>query len=90
MRVLSRVVHSITGVFGCTHDRMSRPFTIQSQTYMVCLECGRKVFYSPEEMRRLSRGEVRRMQSKQAHLVELAPLPGQAAAEKKDGPVLAA
>ncbi len=56
MRVLRNAVSS---VFGCRHGRLSRLFTIQRQSYMVCLDCGHKVFYSPAEMRRLSRREVR-------------------------------
>ena len=60
MRLLHNVVHA---VFGCQHERLSRPFTIQQQSYMVCLECGRKVFYSMDEMRRLSRREVRHLQA---------------------------
>ncbi len=79
MRVLTHVVDSITSVFGCRHDRLSRPFTIQSQSYMVCLECGRKVFYSMDEMRRLSRGEVRRLRNAEARVLALSP----AAADKK-------
>ncbi len=46
---------------GCRHDRLTRPFTIEDQSYMVCLDCGRQVFYSLETMRRLSGREVRRM-----------------------------
>ncbi len=61
MRVLRGAIHAISSVFGCQHDRLSRPFTIQQQSYMVCLECGRKIFYSMDEMRQLSRREVRRL-----------------------------
>ncbi len=60
MKAIRSVVHA---VFGCQHEQLSRPFTIQQQSYMVCLECGRKVFYSIDEMRRLSRREVRRLQA---------------------------
>ena len=60
MRLLHNVVHA---VFGCRHQRLSRLFTIRQQSYMVCLECGRKVFYSMDEMRRLSRREVRHLQA---------------------------
>lgn len=27
-------------VFGCWHKEMSRPFSIQGQTYRTCLDCG--------------------------------------------------
>ncbi len=59
MRVLRTAVNLVSSVFGCGHGRMSRPFTIGGQSYLVCLNCGRKVFYSPTEMRRLSAREAR-------------------------------
>jgi hypothetical protein len=90
MRVLTQVVHSITSVFGCRHDRLSRPFTIQGQSYMVCLECGRKVFYSMDEMRRLSRGELRRMRSAQQTTVAIAPAAADKVAAREHGPGKAA
>lgn len=62
MRVFTTVMHAVSSVFGCTHERMSRPFTIEHESYMVCLECGQKSFYSPATMRRLSRREVKRLQ----------------------------
>lgn len=62
MRVLRSAIHAISSVFGCQHDRLSRPFTIQHQSYMVCLDCGHKVFYSMQEMRKLSRREIRHLQ----------------------------
>jgi hypothetical protein len=88
MRVLTRVVHSITSVFGCRHDRLSRPFTIQSQSYMVCLECGRKVFYSMDEMRCLSRGELKRMQNAQQK--SMAPAAADKVVARERGPGKAA
>lgn len=48
-------------LFGCGHDRLTRPFTLKKQTYMVCLDCGRHVYYSAERMEPLSSGEIRRM-----------------------------
>ncbi len=71
MRVLHNVVHAISSVFGCTHDRMTRPFTIDRQSYMVCLECGKKVFYSTEQMRRLSRREVRHLAAANAAVLSM-------------------
>ena len=37
MRVLGNVVHAVSSVFGYQHERLSRPFTIEQQSYMVCL-----------------------------------------------------
>ena len=62
MRVLRAAINFVSSAFGCGHGRMSRPFTIDRQTYLVCLDCGRKVFYSTEQMRRLSAREIRRLQ----------------------------
>ena len=72
--IFRNMAHAVTSVFGCRHDRLSRPFTIQSQSYMVCLECGRKVFYSTEKMRRLSRREVRRLHAVEAGALRRTPV----------------
>lgn len=32
--------------FGCSHDRLSRVFTIKKRTYKVCYECGHEFDYS--------------------------------------------
>ncbi len=85
MRVLHNVVHAISSVFGCPHDRMTRPFTIDRQSYMVCLECGTKVFYSTEQMRRLSRREVRRLTAANAAVLSMPTAHG-----KSNDPTIAA
>lgn len=85
MRVLHNVVHAISSVFGCPHDRMTRPFTIDWQSYMVCLECGKKVFYSTEQMRRLSRREVRRLSAANAAVLSMPAAHG-----KPNDPTIAA
>ena len=61
MRVLRIALNFVSSAWGCGHDRMSRPFTIDRQCYMVCLDCGRKIFYSPDRMRRLSAREIRQL-----------------------------
>ncbi len=73
MKVFGGVVEAITSVFGCQHSRVSRPFTIQQQSYMVCLECGHKLYYSASDMRRLSRREVRRLHSAERGVLRMAP-----------------
>jgi hypothetical protein len=30
----------LTRVFGCWHTEMSRPFTLDGESYRTCLECG--------------------------------------------------
>jgi hypothetical protein len=32
--------------FGCSHDAVTRPFTIARRTYKVCLDCGAELPYS--------------------------------------------
>jgi hypothetical protein len=57
---------------GCRHDHLTRPFTIQADTYMVCLDCGRQLAYSAETMRPLSRREARRRRKSSLALVPTA------------------
>jgi hypothetical protein len=43
-------------LFGCPHRCLTRPMTTTErggprQTYVVCLDCGRRLAYDPEKMR---------------------------------------
>ena len=87
MRGFREMVHAVSSVFGCTHEQLTRPFTIEQQCYMTCLNCGQKIYYSAAEMRRLSRREVRRILVAQAATITLAP---QADVSKANGTGLAA
>jgi hypothetical protein len=49
--------------FGCRHWSQTRPFTLEQQTYKVCLDCGKQIYYSTERMTPLSAREVRRMKA---------------------------
>ena len=40
---------------ACRHGHQSRPFTLDNQTYKVCLDCGKEIGYSLESMTPLSR-----------------------------------
>jgi hypothetical protein len=92
MRTITNFLSSVLGffyelTFGCRHNRQTRPFTLESETYKVCLDCGRQIFYSSERMTPLTGREVRRMKAAQAEagvLVHRAPhtMPT-AAAERK-------
>jgi hypothetical protein len=62
-------------LFGCRHERLTRPFTLEQQTYKVCLDCGRHVFYSAERMEPLTRRELRRMRKIDAGEVRIFPQP---------------
>ena len=37
-------------IFGCRHWSQTRPFTLEQQTYKVCLDCGKQIYYSTERM----------------------------------------
>ena len=50
----------LEALFGCRHSNLSRPFTIDAQTYKVCMDCSSQIFYSPETMKPLSARELRR------------------------------
>ncbi len=54
-------------IFGyCRHSNLSRPFTIEGQTYKVCMDCSQQVFYSRDTMLPLSRRELRHLRAEQA------------------------
>ncbi len=59
--------------FGCSHERLTRPFTLRQRTYKVCLDCGSQIYYSPVTMRPLSRREVRRMKALEASEMKVMP-----------------
>lgn len=62
MKFISAVVNFFLDLFfGCRHERLTRPFTLKDETYKVCLECGRHLYYSPVTLRPLSNRELRRM-----------------------------
>ncbi|WP_446741870.1 hypothetical protein [Silvibacterium acidisoli] len=62
MKFVSAVVNFFLDIFfGCRHERLTRPFTLKDETYKVCLECGRHLYYSPITLRPLSNRELRRM-----------------------------
>jgi hypothetical protein len=60
-------------IFGCRHWSQTRPFTLEQQTYKVCLDCGKQIYYSPERMTPLSAREGRRMKATTAGPVTLIP-----------------
>lgn len=80
MRMLTAWIRAIVSffseiLFGCSHSRLTRPFTIHQETYMVCLDCGKQVYYSAKEMRPLTNWEVRRMKAARAGEVKVVPIP---------------
>jgi hypothetical protein len=76
MKILSAVFNFLYEiVLGCSHQHLTRPFTLQKQTYMVCLDCGKQIYYSAATMRPLSHREVRRMQAAQTGELRIMPVP---------------
>jgi hypothetical protein len=61
-------------LFGCRHDKLTRPFTLEKHTYKVCLDCGKQIFYSAERMSPLSAREVRHMRAAESGELNVVPL----------------
>ena len=79
MSILVSCLRSVVRFFvellvGCSHSKVTRPFTIGQETYKVCLSCGKQIYYSATEMRPLTPREIRRM--KAAHAGEVRVIPG--------------
>jgi hypothetical protein len=79
MNTLTSCLRAIVNFFaeillGCSHSRLTRPFTIDDETYEVCLDCGRQIYYSAQEMRPLTAWEVRRMKAAHAGEVRVVPM----------------
>jgi hypothetical protein len=62
-------------LFGCSHSRLTRPFTLHDETYKVCLDCGKQIYYSAQEMRPLTAWEIRRMKAANAGEVKVVAAP---------------
>jgi len=75
MSILRAIFNFFCGILlGCRHDRLTRPFTLEQQTYKVCLDCGKHVFYSADSMRPLSARELRRMHTVQSGELKVLPV----------------
>lgn len=79
MNVLIRCLRAVLSffseiLFGCSHSRVTRPFTLNDETYKVCLDCGKQIYYSAQEMRPLTAWEIRRMKAANAGEVKVVPL----------------
>lgn len=68
MRWITELFRSVfEAIFGfCRHNNLSRPFTIEGQTYKVCLDCSQQIFYSRDTMLPLTRRELRHLRAEQA------------------------
>jgi hypothetical protein len=68
MRWITELFQSVfEAIFGfCRHNNQSRPFTIEGQTYKVCMDCSQQIFYSRDTLLPLSRRELRHLRAEQA------------------------
>lgn len=64
--IMDLLISVFESLFGCRHGNLSRPFTIDGQTYKVCMDCSSQVFYSRETMKPLRASEVRQLRAQQA------------------------
>jgi len=81
MQILRAIIQFFFEIlFGCRHDHLTRPFTLEQQTYKVCLDCGKQIYYSPVTMRALNGRELRRMQATQLGEVKVLPVTSAVAA----------
>jgi hypothetical protein len=71
LRAIFRFFYEI--FFGCSHSRLTRIFTLQDETYRVCLDCGVHIAYSPVTMRALSARELRRLKAARAGELKVVP-----------------
>lgn len=46
-RLGGMLVQWLTRLFGCWHGEMSRPFTLDKETYRVCMDCGARRRFDP-------------------------------------------
>lgn len=41
----------LSSLFGCWHKSLSRPFTIGSDSYRACLDCGARKHFDPQTLK---------------------------------------
>jgi hypothetical protein len=86
MSILRAIYNFLYGILlGCRHEHLTRPFTIEQQTYKVCLDCGKHVFYSADTMRPLSGRELRRIHTMHALELKVVAVASAAGSLKNEG-----
>lgn len=72
MKILRAIFNFLYETFlGCSHQHLTRPFTLEQETYKVCLDCGKRVYYSATNMRPLTVLEVRRMSAGEVRVMPI-------------------
>jgi len=75
MKIFRAIFSFFCEIFlGCHHDRLTRVFTLQEETYKVCLDCGSHILYSPITLRPLSAREMRRLRAIHASELKIMPV----------------
>ena len=64
LRAIIRFFYEI--VLGCSHSHLTRIFTMEEETYRVCLDCGKHIPHSPVNMLPLTARELRRLKAARA------------------------
>jgi hypothetical protein len=59
---------------SCSHSHLTRIFTVNQETYRVCLDCGKHIAYSPMTMHPLTARELRRMKVARAGKLKIMPV----------------
>lgn len=95
MNFLMACLHSVLDffseiLFGCTHTRVTRPFTIAEETYEVCLDCGKQIYYSAQDMRPLTPWEIRRMKAARTGELKVVPINASRLPQRERKPTVAA
>lgn len=66
-------------LFGCSHGHLTRPFTIATHSYKVCLDCGKQFPYSLEKMRTIHSWEAARQTAHAVPTATVSAMPAPAA-----------
>ena len=75
MSVLGAIFNFFYEIFlGCSHSHQTRIFTVEQETYRVCLDCGKHIPHSPVTMRALTSRELRRMKTAQIGELKIMPV----------------
>ncbi len=73
-RAIELIENTYHRIFGCWHTDMSRPFTIDQQTYRMCLNCGAHRAFDTEQWKMIGPYYVRRPSTKAIYRPALTPV----------------
>jgi hypothetical protein len=74
MKILRAILNFFCEIFlRCSHSRLTWIFTIEQETYRVCLDCGTHVPYSAVTFRPLTAREIRRLKAAHTGTLKIMP-----------------